>query len=64
MSQMWICRPGCGLCGWLFSGPPALHMECMICSSFRLLLLEMISVSCFLRGLAISVKIDLKNEYF
>lgn len=64
MSQIWICRPGCGLCVWLLSGPTALYMECMICSSFRLLLLKMISMGSFLREMGISVKIHVENEYF
>lgn len=49
------------LCGWLFSGPPALYMEWVICSFFHLLLFKVISMSSFFRGLAISVKIRVEN---
>lgn len=63
MSQMWLCRAGSGFCGSLLSGPPGLRMECVICSFFHLPLLEIISMSSFLKGLAISVKLHVNNEY-
>lgn len=34
-----------------------------VCSSFHLLLLEIISMSSFLKGLAINVKLHVENEY-
>lgn len=42
--------------------PSTVYGVCNLCASFHLLLLEMISMNSFLRGLAISVKLHVENE--
>ena len=50
---------------WLAAlwSPSTVYGACDLCSSFHLLLLEMISKTGFLKGLAISVKLHVESEY-
>lgn len=60
MSQMWICRAGCRPCA-LWS-PSAVYGMFNICSSFHLLVLDVISMSSFLKGPAVSLELHVENE--